>query len=85
MARGRLLRGYQHFKEYTLKMEAECFSETVTPVYQTEGCHSPEDHDTNHYIRRSAIFSTNKSIPAIYLNKELTVTLLSAGISRTSK
>jgi len=41
MARRRLLRGYQHFKEYTLKMEAACSSETVTLVYQTEGCHSP--------------------------------------------
>ena len=71
MTRRRLLRGYQHFKEYTLKMEAACSSETMTPLYQTEGCHSPEDHDTNYYIRGSTIFHKNKSIPAIYVKQEL--------------
>jgi hypothetical protein len=71
MARRRLLSGYQHFKEHTLKMEAAFSSEAVTLVYQTEGCHSPEDHDTNHYSRRSTTFHTHKSIPAIYLEKDL--------------
>jgi hypothetical protein len=80
MTRRRLLRGYHHFKEYTLQVDAAYSSEAVTLVYQTEGCHSPEDHDKNCYSRHSTIYHTNKPIPTTYLKKELTITLLSARI-----
>lgn len=77
MARRWLLREYQNYKDYTLKMDAACSSEAVTLVYQTEGSHSPEDHDKNRYSRRSTILHTNKSIPTRYLKKDYHVAVCS--------
>ena len=86
MAPRRLLRGYQHFiVEYNLKMEADFPSETVTLVYQTIQCHSPEDCDMNHYNRHSPIFHRHQYIPAIYLKNKPNIKFLFARISRTSK